>query len=182
LANVDHDSAIRAALKAGDPQAIEMIWDVFAADLLAVLQAMLCHQQNAEDCLQRLFVKIVRCPTGIRGARKLRAYLVRMARNEAYDCLRQNRYVCSQCLPKENWLVARQGDTDRVDEIACALSRLPEKQRLVLILKVYRGKTFEEIGALLKISPNTAASRYRYGLQKMKAYLEETQHESCNRD
>jgi RNA polymerase sigma-70 factor (ECF subfamily) len=170
----DEEKAIRAALRARDPRAVAMIWDAFAADLLAVLQGLLCHQENAEDCLQRLFVKIVGNPAAPAGARRLRAYLVRMARNEAYDWIRRHRKRPSGPLLDEPWLAAASEDRDLAEQIAGGLERLPEQQRLVLILKVYRDKTFAQIGAMLKCSPHTAASRYRYGLRKMKTILEET--------
>ena len=52
------------------------------------------------------------------------------------------------------------------------LAELPVEQREVIVLKIWNQLTFEEIGGLLEISPNTAAGRYRYGLQKMKFKLE----------
>jgi DNA-directed RNA polymerase specialized sigma24 family protein len=52
------------------------------------------------------------------------------------------------------------------------LAGLPVEQREVIVLKVWNRYTFEEIGGLLDISPNTAAGRYRYGLQKIKFQLE----------
>jgi RNA polymerase sigma-70 factor (ECF subfamily) len=52
------------------------------------------------------------------------------------------------------------------------LAELPVDQREVIVLKIWHGCTFEEIGGLLEISPNTAAGRYRYGLQKIKTKLE----------
>jgi DNA-directed RNA polymerase specialized sigma24 family protein len=51
------------------------------------------------------------------------------------------------------------------------LARLPVEQREVIVLKVWHERTFQEIGELLSISPNTVAGRYRYGLQKLKACL-----------
>jgi len=39
------------------------------------------------------------------------------------------------------------------------------------VLKIWHEYTFQEIGELLELSPNTAAGRYRYGLQKLKACL-----------
>jgi DNA-directed RNA polymerase specialized sigma24 family protein len=45
------------------------------------------------------------------------------------------------------------------------------EQREVIVLKIWHEHTFEEIGDLLGISPNTAAGRYRYGLQKLKSCL-----------
>jgi RNA polymerase sigma-70 factor (ECF subfamily) len=41
----------------------------------------------------------------------------------------------------------------------------------VVHLKLWQGLTFEEIAAILEISPNTAASRYRYGLDKLRDRL-----------
>ena len=52
------------------------------------------------------------------------------------------------------------------------LAGLPMEQREVIVLKIWHRCTFEEIGELLDISPNTAAGRYRYGLQKIKLQLE----------
>jgi DNA-directed RNA polymerase specialized sigma24 family protein len=51
------------------------------------------------------------------------------------------------------------------------------EQREVVVLKIWNRYTFEEIGGLLEISPNTAAGRYRYGLQKIKVQLEGADHE-----
>ena len=47
------------------------------------------------------------------------------------------------------------------------------EQREVIVLKIWHRCTFEEIGGLLEISPNTAAGRYRYGLQKIKSNWKE---------
>ena len=44
-------------------------------------------------------------------------------------------------------------------------------QRAVLHLKLWAGLTFEEIAVALEISPNTAASRYRYGIDKLRHLL-----------
>jgi DNA-directed RNA polymerase specialized sigma24 family protein len=51
------------------------------------------------------------------------------------------------------------------------LTELPVTQREVIVLKIWHEYTFEEIGELLDVSPNTAAGRYRYGLEKMRARL-----------
>jgi len=58
-----------------------------------------------------------------------------------------------------------------------ALAVLPRAQREVIVLKIWHQYTFEEIGDLLEISPNTAAGRYRYGLQKLKLSLKEASYE-----
>ena len=62
------------------------------------------------------------------------------------------------------------------------LTELPVEQREVIVLKVWHGYTFEEIGGLLDVSPNTAAGRYRYGLQKLKTCLQGMTYERDERD
>jgi RNA polymerase sigma-70 factor (ECF subfamily) len=48
---------------------------------------------------------------------------------------------------------------------------LPPEQREIIDLKIEGGLTFGEIATLLSISPNTAASRYGYALEKLRAAL-----------
>ena len=52
-----------------------------------------------------------------------------------------------------------------------AVESLSDKLREVITLKVWSGLTFAEIGKVLKISHNTAASRYRYGLELLQREL-----------
>ena len=52
-----------------------------------------------------------------------------------------------------------------------ALKELPEKFSEVLVMKVWGGRTFDEIGKALDISLHTAASRYRYGLEALRKRL-----------
>jgi RNA polymerase sigma-70 factor, ECF subfamily len=55
--------------------------------------------------------------------------------------------------------------------LAGALAELPPDQRAVVHLKLWEGLTFEQIAEVLDIPPNTAASRYRYGLDKLRGRL-----------
>jgi RNA polymerase sigma-70 factor, ECF subfamily len=67
--------------------------------------------------------------------------------------------------------------TDDPDEqtfragLADALGELPPEQRAVVHLKLWEGLTFEQIADALGIPLNTAASRYRYGLDKLRERL-----------
>ena len=57
--------------------------------------------------------------------------------------------------------------------IEAALANLPEKQREVLVMKVWGGLTFNQIAEALAISIDTAASRYRYALARLHEELAE---------
>ena len=52
-----------------------------------------------------------------------------------------------------------------------ALVELPAEQRVAVHLRLWEGLKFEEIAELLGVSLNTAASRYRYGLDKLRERL-----------
>jgi RNA polymerase sigma-70 factor (ECF subfamily) len=60
---------------------------------------------------------------------------------------------------------------ERRAEIEDALRLLPTEQREVLMLKIWGELTFEQIGETLELSPNTAASRYRYALAALRQHL-----------
>lgn len=60
------------------------------------------------------------------------------------------------------------------------LANLPPEQREVIVLKIWHKHTFENIGELLDLSPNTVAGRYRYGLQKLRTCLKEENYERAD--
>ena len=57
------------------------------------------------------------------------------------------------------------------ESLSRAMAELPPEQRAVVHLKLWENLTFEQIAEALDIPPNTAASRYRYGLDKLRARL-----------
>ena len=62
----------------------------------------------------------------------------------------------------------RRIDSDLSDWLDRALATLPPERREVVTLKVDGGLTFEEVAAVLGVSANTAASRYRYALDNFR--------------
>jgi RNA polymerase sigma-70 factor, ECF subfamily len=64
-------------------------------------------------------------------------------------------------------------EDERGAAIDAALEDLPESQREVLVMKIWGGLSFPQIADALRISANTAASRYRYALAKLREQLVE---------
>ena len=168
------DNLLRAALGRNDPAAVELMWDRYAKDLLTFLQATLCSRLDAEDVLQTVFVRIVRKRHRLARARCLDAYVYRIARNEAYSCIsKRKKDKNTQKLP-ETWLNVTENNresSELAEQLQAALAQLPQPQREVIVMKIYGQKTFLEISRLLGISQNTAASRYRYGIEKLQNTL-----------
>ena len=63
------------------------------------------------------------------------------------------------------------GDETRA-ELEGELKKLPEKFSEVIVMKIWGENTFAEISEILGESLNTVASRYRYGLERLKKGLD----------
>ncbi|MEM9280694.1 MAG: sigma-70 family RNA polymerase sigma factor [Verrucomicrobiota bacterium] len=71
------------------------------------------------------------------------------------------------------WFELPEDDTARALQVA--LSKIPTKFREVITLKIWGEQTFDDIGKALGVSPNTAASRYRYGMDALRKHLSRDQ-------
>jgi RNA polymerase sigma-70 factor (ECF subfamily) len=165
---------IRSRLAANDPVALEMMWSEYASDLLGYLAAIHCSRNDAEDTLQEVFVTIARKRTSVAGARLLKPYLFQLARNVALNRLKRDKRIRDRRECASDWLVPVEPappDELQIEKLVAGLAELPEKQRSVLVLKFYRDKTLREIGELLDISENTAASCFRYGIEKLRRVM-----------
>jgi RNA polymerase sigma-70 factor (ECF subfamily) len=169
------DNVLRTALAGNNPAAVDLLWERYAKDLLAYLQAILCSLHDAEDVLQIVFVRVIRKRHQLAEARSLDAYIFRIARNEALRLLSRRKIDSTAKTAGDPWLINAQssGDSQHLAEsLQKALASLPQKQREVIVMKTYRHKTFLEIARLLGLSQNTVASRYRYGMEKLRILLE----------
>jgi len=166
----------RARLAAGDSSALDLIWTHYSSDLFGYLVSLLCSRHEAEDVLQDVFVAIARKRDAVAKARHFKAYLFRIARNVGINGIRKTRRMRARDHEYSDWLLnekeSESGDK-RTENLQSALAALPEKQRVVVVLKFYRDKTFRDIGEMLGVSENTAGSRYRYGMKKLRTILEE---------
>lgn len=152
----------------GDVDAIATLYDCYAGALHRLLVAILGSTADAEDALQEVFVKLA--SRRMSRVRDLRAYLFTAARHEAYNMLRRRRRE----RPLESDDLETEGKTTTPgSDIQVLLQQLPAEQREVIALKVYEGMTFSEIASIVKASPNTVASRYRYGIEKLRGWLQE---------
>ena len=72
------------------------------------------------------------------------------------------------------WFDESLEDRERARLLQQGLGSLVPEQREAITLKLWGGLTFEEVGEALGIPANTAASRYRYGLEQLRKILKET--------
>jgi RNA polymerase sigma-70 factor (ECF subfamily) len=94
-------------------------------------------------------------------------YLFRAVRNAALNHIRaHSRQV--ELADGGMWLESPDGSMETTMALQSALATLPDEQRELVVLKIWGQLTYEEAAAVIGISPNTAASRYRYGIEKLR--------------
>ena len=78
---------------------------------------------------------------------------------------------------EDYWLDTNAEDGEEAVLLRQAVEKLGEKLREVVTLKIWGGLTFGQIAEVMTISPNTAASRYRYALEQLERKLETLKNE-----
>jgi RNA polymerase sigma-70 factor (ECF subfamily) len=156
---------------------IERLYDDHAAALFAFLLNLLRNDADTQDVMQELFVRLARRPALLDDVRDERGFLLRLGHNLAIDLMRRRSTRdrnYDQLAREPMALFAKSADPDEQmfrEKLAEALGELPPDQRAVVHLKLWEKLTFEAIAGTLGISLNTAASRYRYGLDKLRERL-----------
>lgn len=154
---------------------LEEIYQEHASALFRFLIRLTGNETETRDLLQEIFVRLAKSPEILKGVGAPRSYLFRLAHRLVIDRYRrdevrqrnddrayQERETFSNPQPTEDdaaWL-------RKILEVL--LNALPAEQCAVVILKVWEEMTFAEIAEALEISANTAASRYRYALDKLR--------------
>ena len=133
-------------------------------------------EADAEDVLQTALIKTWRTH-GDRPTSELLGLVYTNIRRCAVDLARstdrrtrREQAVVSEFGAPVAWFELPGDDESRALQVA--LASLPEKYREVITLKVWGELTFAQIGETLDISPNTAASRYRYGMEALKTRID----------
>jgi len=152
-----------------DREHIRTLYERHGPALLAYAVSLLHDRAASEDVLHQVFTKLLQRELAING--QPLHYLYRAVRNTALNYRRDHSREL-ELATNGHWLESPPGLEETGLALQSALAELPDEQREIMILRVWGQMTFEEAAAALDISPNTAASRYRYALAKLKERLQ----------
>ena len=146
-----------------DRDEIRKLYEQHSRGLFACACSVVSSFASAEDALHQVFERMLRGGLVIQGSPV--PYLYRAVRNAA---LNQIRNRSREVNFEDSWLEPPSGMQQSGLELQSSLKELPEEQREIILMHIWGEMSFEEVAAALEISPNTAASRYRYGLSKLR--------------
>ncbi|MBI3878909.1 MAG: sigma-70 family RNA polymerase sigma factor [Verrucomicrobia bacterium] len=146
----------------------ERLYSERAAGLILYGRSLGLSHGEAEDVVQETFVALLRLES---VPDEPENYCLRAFRNHALNFRRGLWRRVAREFESVRWFERAPDESPAERTAMCRLAGLPVEQREAIVLKLWHGLTFAEIGGLLGISPNTAAGRYRYGIQKLRQCL-----------
>jgi RNA polymerase sigma factor (sigma-70 family) len=157
---------------------IEFLYRQHGAALLLFAMAITGERSRAQDAVHQVFLKLIE-----------NGYLSRVQDKKAYlfACIRNavlnERKLQERHEPLEtdsSWFSPPDRDIAGEQNLRWSLAALPEDQREVVVLHIWGDLTFSQIADLLSISSNTAASRYRYALGKLRDLMSAKENSCAN--
>lgn len=163
------------ALQAGDRAEFARMVDLYSAHIYRLALKMLGDPQDAEDVLQTTFLKALQSVGSFEGRSSLSTWLYRIAVNEALMSLRRQKPTVSVameyesdeeeiehptqltdwcCLPEEELLSA-----EAKRHLDLAVRRLPEKLRVVFLLRDVEGLSIKETAEALDLTETAVKTR-----------------------
>ena len=146
--------------------------------LYSLLYRMVSNHEDASDLLQKTFIRAFQSLGSFERRSSFKTWLYQIAINLAKNVYRDRskaHYVSiddvvikrdprtlENLVRKESRLLLRQ-----------ALTELPEKQRMTLMLRIQEDKKFEEIAEIMQCSVGTSKANYHHAVQKMKKLVGE---------
>jgi RNA polymerase sigma-70 factor (ECF subfamily) len=158
-----------------DGESARQLYEAHGRALLAYACSLTPDSSVAEDVLHQVFVRLLAGRVTITAPAL--PYLLRAVRNTALNH-RRGRQREAPLTEADRWLEAPPDRSDEALAVQSALRRLPAEQREVVILRLWAGLTFAEVATVVGCPMNTAASRYRYGRDRLRALLQPLEGES----
>lgn len=168
---MDEEKLIEQA-RSGDQSAFELLVERYQKPVYHQALRLLSSPEDAADVTQEVFLKVWRNLPAFRGESGFSTWLYRLTDNAAIDLLRREKKrrgepsldddeqsfdsLLADPAPTPHQAVER---AELRRAVSDGLSRLTEEHRRVLVLREINGLSYEEIGALLELTPGTVKSR-----------------------
>jgi RNA polymerase sigma-70 factor (ECF subfamily) len=162
-------------LARGDQAAFAELYDACSNRCHHYAVTVVGTREGAHEVMQETFLRLVRNRQKLAEIADLQAYVFVIARNEAFRYLAQRgRTLERQVSGADLFLEASSNDGSQrelADLVARGLEHLGPLEREVVELKIFGGLTFREIAQVIEAPLQTAASRYRSALDRLKPWL-----------
>jgi RNA polymerase sigma-70 factor (ECF subfamily) len=167
------DVQLMLDVKAGDDASFNLLLQKYRTPLINFLFRMVRDSATAEDLAQEVFLRVYRARKQYSPSAKFTTWLFRIATNLALNSVRDNRHrqmdvsidapveedeAPLQLPAREMRIDEHMIERDRAEFIRQAISSLPEKQRVAVLLHKYEEMDYAEIAKILECSESALKS------------------------
>ena len=179
------DEALMLRYQAGDAGAFDLLYARHRGGLFRFITRQCRAREHAEELFQEVWMNLIQARERYRDEAQFRTYLFTIAHNKLMDYFRRHGRVELRLYEFDGEESAvDQLATSRVDEplvraesqrqgaaILRAIEALPAPQREAFLLHEEGGFSIEEIAATVGCNAETAKSRLRYAVAKLREQL-----------
>jgi RNA polymerase sigma-70 factor (ECF subfamily) len=182
---VTDDTTLMLRYRDGDARAFELLYERHKGPLYRYLQRMCGRREVADDLFQEVWSKVIASRGRYEARAQFNTFLFRIAHNCAIDYFRRSVRTHENAAQDIDDVAEQIGgaEYERPDaalseaqvrsDFRRALAELPAEQRDVFVLYEESGLTLEEIGRITGVAMETAKSRLRYAVGKLRTALHE---------
>jgi len=173
------DQVLIKRLSAGDEEALGTLMDRYGGALLHFAHRLTGDLQLAEEIWQDTMLKAWQQAASFRVDGHLKAWLFRVARNNAIDHMRKKRLPLEEyttCVETAATTFRPEREAERSwlsAEVFEAVDDLPPAYREVVDLRFFHQLCYQEISEVLHIPLGTVKSRLNYAVQRLTKILRE---------
>ena len=180
---VTDDATLMLRYRDGDARAFELLYERHKGPLYRYLQRMCGRREVADDLFQEVWSKVIASRSRYEVRAQFNTFLFRIAHNCAVDYFRRSGRPHERAAQDVDEIAEEIGaaEHERPDaalseaqvrsDFRRALAELPPEQRDVFVLYEESGLTLEEIGRITGVAMETAKSRLRYAVGKLRTAL-----------
>lgn len=174
------DSALMLRYRDGDIAAFETLYRRHNDSLYRYLLRLCLNQATTDDLFQETWGKIIKARRNYRPTAKFSTFLFRVAHNCFIDYVRRNKRHTNEIDVDPDLSAATDDSPEYLAEkhlarrrLNTCLAKLPDEQRNVFLLHEEAGLSIDEIAQITSVNRETAKSRLRYAVRKLKLALAE---------
>tara|TARA_B100000941_G_scaffold288454_1_gene265385 strand:+ start:1343 stop:1912 length:570 start_codon:yes stop_codon:yes gene_type:complete len=144
------------------------------------VRKIVIDHNDADDVLQNTFLKVFENIDKFKGNSSIYTWMFRIATNESLNCI--NNKAKKFGVSNEEW-ISKKSDELESDpyfdggemelKLHRAMSRLPEKQRMVFNMRYFEEMKYENISEILGTSEGGLKASYHHAVKKIKLFLNE---------
>ena len=168
----ERDSALLAAIGAGDRRALEELYLSYHRRLARFLSRSTPRYENIEEIINDTFMVVWQNAKEFRNASQVSTWIIGIAYRTALKSFRrQKNHAVASLEDYPEQTVDPTFDAEVNDWLKHGLNRLPVEQRLTLELAYHMGHSLEEIAAITDCPVGTVKARMFHAREKLRQYL-----------